>query len=95
MIKVGSVTGHDDFRVQFYLTGLPVAGNFVDRDTEMEQIEHSLLQSDPQGGRKIHVLHGLGGIGKTQLAIAYARKHQEVYSAILWVNGKTVNSRPH
>ncbi len=55
----------------------------------MEQIEHSLLQSDPQGGRKIHVLHGLGGIGKTQLAIAYARKHQEVYSAILWVNGKS------
>ena len=75
--------------MQFHLTGLPVAGNFVDRDTEMEQIEHSLLQSDPQGGRKIHVLHGLGGIGKTQLAIAYARKHQEVYSAILWVNGKS------
>ncbi len=55
----------------------------------MEQVEHSLLQSDPQGGRKIHVLHGLGGIGKTQLAIAYARKHQEVYSAILWVNGNS------
>ena len=55
----------------------------------MEQIEHSLLKSDPKGGRKIHVLHGLGSIDKTQLAIAYARKHQEVYSAILWVNGKS------
>ena len=84
-----SATGHEGFRVQFHLTGLPVAGNFVDRDTEMEQIENSLLQSDPQGGRKIHVLHGLGGIGKTQLAIAYARKHQEVYSAIIWVNGNS------
>ena len=84
-----SAIGHDDFRVQFHLTGLPVAGSFVDRDTEMEQIEHSLLPSGPQGRRKIHVLHGLGGIGKTQLAIAYARKHQEVYSAILWVNGKS------
>ena len=84
-----SATGHEGFRVQFHLIGLPVAGNFVDRDTEMEQIENSLLQSDPQGGRKIHVLHGLGGIGKTQLAIAYARKHQDVYSAIIWVNGNS------
>ena len=55
----------------------------------MEQIEHSLLPLDPQDGRKIHVLHGLGGIGKTQLAIAYARKFQKVYSAILWVNSNS------
>lgn len=55
----------------------------------MEQIEHSLLPSDPQDGRKIHVLHGLGGIGKTQLAIAYCRKHQAIYSAILWLNGNS------
>ena len=75
--------------MQFQLTGLPVTGNFVDRDSEMEQIEHSLLTSDPQARRRIHVLHGLGGIGKTQLAIAYARKHQEVHSAIIWVNGNS------
>lgn len=75
--------------MQFLLTGLPVAGNFVNRDAEMEQIEHSLLPLDLQSGRKIHVLHGLGGIGKTQIAIAYARKHQEVHSAIIWVNGNS------
>lgn len=39
--------------------------------------------------RKIHVLHGLGGIGKTQLAIEYARRYQEKYSAIIWVNGNS------
>lgn len=81
--------GCDDFRVEFYLTGLPVAGHFVDRDAEMKEIEHSLLAPNPQDGRKIHVSHGLGGIGKTQLAIAYARKHQESYSAILWLNGNS------
>ena len=73
----------------FRLTGLPVTGNFVDRDTEMGQIEHSLLLSDAQDRRRIHVLHGLGGIGKTQLAIAYARKHQQRYTAILWLNGNS------
>ena len=77
------------FRVQFCLTGLPVAGNFIDRDAEMEQIKCSLLSSTSRHGRKIHVLHGLGGIGKTQLAIEYARKYQERYSAILWLNGNS------
>lgn len=40
----------------------------------------------------IHVLHGLGGIGKTQLAIAYARKHQHTYSAIVWVTGNITDT---
>lgn len=73
----------------FRLTGLPVTGNFVDRDQEMGSIEQSLLSSNARDRRRIHVLHGLGGIGKTQLAIAYARKYQERYSAILWLNGNS------
>ena len=75
--------------MQFHLTGLPVTGKFVDRDIEMGEIEGSLLPLDPRDGRKIHVLHGLGGIGKTQLAIEYCRKHQGTYSAILWLNGNS------
>lgn len=77
----------DKFRVVFQLTGLPVAGYFVDRDAEIGEIEEHLLATKAQNGRKIHIFHGLGGIGKTQLAIAYARKHQHTYSAIVWVNG--------
>ena len=34
------------------------------------------------------VLHGLGGIGKTQLAIHFARKHKDDFTAIFWLNGK-------
>lgn len=50
-------------------------------------MEEHLLATKAQNGRKIHIFHGLGGIGKTQLAIAYARKHQHTYTAIVWVNG--------
>lgn len=82
-------SGHDSFRVLFRLTGLPITRTFVDRDTDMRQIEQSLLVSNTQDRRRIHVLHGLGGIGKTQLAIAYARKYQKRYSAILWLNGNS------
>jgi hypothetical protein len=34
------------------------------------------------------VLHGLGGIGKTQLSIAYAKRYKNSYSAIFWLNIK-------
>lgn len=53
----------------------------------MEEVEEYLLATRAQNGRKIHIFHGLGGTGKTQLAIAYARKHQHTYTAIVWVNG--------
>ena len=39
--------------------------------------------------RKIHILYGLGGSGKTQLACEYARKYRDMYDAILWLNGNS------
>lgn len=82
----------DDFHVHFQLMGSLVAGHFVDRDPEMEAMERHLLPTKAQTERKMHILHGLGGIGKTQLAIAHARKHQRTYSAVLWVNGNSRNT---
>lgn len=79
----------DNFHVQFQLTGLSVDSHFVDRTAEMDALEQTLLPSGPQSGRKMHVLHGLGGIGKTQLAIAHARKQQHTYSAVIWVNSSS------
>jgi hypothetical protein len=38
--------------------------------------------------RKVVVLHGLGGIGKTQLASHFARIHQSDFTAIFWLNAK-------
>ena len=42
--------------------------------------------------RRILVLHGLGGVGKTQLGLAYARRYQHIYSAVFWLNGQTRES---
>lgn len=60
----------------------------MERDAQIKEIEHTLMPGEVVN-RKIHVLYGLGGIGKTQLAIAYARRYQETYSAIIWVNGNS------
>ena len=67
----------------------------------MEQIERAMLPSGQQGERMIHVLHGLLGIGITQLAIAYLmpRNTKKVWTteaiktnSIMVLNSYTVGS---
>ena len=38
------------------------------------------------------VLWGLGGFGKTRIALEYLKTYQEDYSAILWINAATYDS---
>lgn len=40
----------------------------------------------------ILVLSGMGGMGKSQMAREYAKKHQNEYTAIFWVNAKSESS---
>jgi hypothetical protein len=61
----------------------------VARTTELVEI-HKALSGD--GSRRAVVLHGLGGIGKTQLSIAYAKRYRDRYSAIFWLNIKDEDS---
>lgn len=39
-------------------------------------------------GRRTAIIYGLGGIGKTQLAIAYVKRHPTNYSAAIWLNAR-------
>ena len=80
---------HDRFAISFHLTGLLITGRFVARDTNMKEIRRNLLSSNTSDERKIYILYGLDGIEKTQLTVAYLREHQELYSAILWLNGNS------
>lgn len=59
------------------------------REDKLSKI-HRILKCD--GSCYIVVLHGLGGIGKTQLSTAYAKRHKDSYSAIFWLNIKNKNS---
>ena len=59
------------------------------REEELTDI-HGILSGD--GSRHTVVLHGLGGIGKTQLTVAYAKRHKDNYSAVFWLNIKDEDS---
>ena len=42
--------------------------------------------------RKKYIIHGLGGIRKTQLALAYTSKPQVTNNAIRWLNGNSIDA---
>ena len=51
---------------------------------------HELLHG--HSNRTCVSLYGLGGIGKTQLAIESIRRHKEKYTAIFWLNANVLDS---
>ncbi|KAL4948761.1 hypothetical protein BDW69DRAFT_188955, partial [Aspergillus filifer] len=69
------------------LTGVPAIEEFIGREEELSCL-WKYLQPTSARTRKIAVLHGLGGIGKTQLAIQFARRHKDDFTAIFWLSGK-------
>jgi hypothetical protein len=72
--------------------GVPKARRFVDRPTEMAELERVLLPRLGQNQclrQKTHVLRGLGGMGKTQLAVEFAQRHHRRFSSVLWLDGRS------
>ncbi|KAI0107085.1 hypothetical protein GGR51DRAFT_517343 [Nemania sp. FL0031] len=78
-----------DFSITFSLFDVPETYHFVARTGELIEMREALASD---GSRRIVVLHGLGGIGKTQIAIAYAKRYRDEYSAIFWLNIKDETS---
>jgi hypothetical protein len=80
---------HKDFSVAFSLSDVSEIEHFVAREEELTEM-YKTLSGD--GSRRTIVLHGLGGIGKTQLTVAYAKRHKDNYSAVFWLNIKDEDS---
>jgi len=61
---------------------------FMGRDAFMMELE-ARLKDDGSAAVTEGVLHGMGGVGKTRLAIEYAWKHAANHSALLFVSAET------
>lgn len=85
ILSIVRINSEESFSVVFSLSGAFEIDHFVARQEELDEMHQSLSNGS---GRRAVTLHGLGGIGKTQLAIAYAKAHRDDYSAILWLNIK-------
>ena len=66
--------------------------NFIDRPTDMAKLERALLPQRRNCRQKVYVLHGLGGMGKTQLAVEFARRHHRKFNSVFWLDGRSEDS---
>jgi tetratricopeptide (TPR) repeat protein len=61
------------------------ARSFTGRQEQLHQIATAIKQ-------EIVVISGLGGVGKSELAIKYAREHYDKESSVIWIGAETQQS---
>jgi tetratricopeptide (TPR) repeat protein len=65
--------------------GIPLRNpNFTGRETLLLTLQRS-LETRSKASVLPHALHGLGGVGKTQLAVEYAYQFQDRYDLVWWI----------
>lgn len=67
--------------------------NFTGRQEVLQSL-HSFISSakrDKNGSATV-VIHGTGGIGKTQLVREYAYAHEAAFTSIIWINAESFQS---
>ncbi|MFB7512439.1 FxSxx-COOH system tetratricopeptide repeat protein [Streptomyces sp. NPDC056144] len=61
--------------------------HFAGRESELNEL-HRQLGSSTRAAVLPHALHGLGGVGKTQLALKYVQLHRHEYDRVWWIDAE-------
>ncbi|KAI2623161.1 hypothetical protein GGR54DRAFT_629751 [Hypoxylon sp. NC1633] len=77
------------FLLPLHLSQVTDVPCFVGREDELRRM-HEILREG--GQRRTAILHGLGGMGKTQLAREYIKRHRTQFSAMIWLNARDTTS---
>jgi transcriptional regulator with XRE-family HTH domain len=71
---------------------LPRNPFFTGREGILEAVHAQLGVERAVALTHASALHGLGGVGKTQIALEYAYRHALEYSAVFWIAAETAES---
>ncbi|MBO0517669.1 AAA family ATPase, partial [Streptomyces beijiangensis] len=71
------------------LNNLPAPRNgvFVGRDEDLARLDAAM--DNGSGRAVVRVVHGLGGVGKSTLALEYAHRFRHRYNPIWWIAADT------
>lgn len=73
-----------EFTSQFLPSATPA---FFGRESELKETEDFLLS---KGGQKVVVLTGIGGLGKTQIALHFWSTHRTSYRSMVWIDATSL-----
>jgi len=65
---------------------------FTGREALLIQLHEHLTTNNTTALTQSQAIHGLGGIGKTQVAIEYAYRYQNEYTHVLWLNAQSTEN---
>ena len=80
LLSSPTIPQKDTISINYQLKSTPIFTNleFVGREKELHQMEEQLKQYDRV------FLYGMGGIGKSEIAKVYAKKHKNEYQTIIF-----------
>ena len=73
----------------YWSVPLPRNPYFTGREDLLSTLHTQLGAGQTMALTQSSALHGLGGVGKTQIALEYAYRHALEYSAIFWIGAET------
>ncbi len=72
--------------------GVPIRNrNFTGRHSMLERLEEA-LRNTSKASVLPQTLHGMGGVGKTQLVVEYVYRHIDQYDLIWWIAAEQLSS---
>ncbi|KAF8451358.1 P-loop containing nucleoside triphosphate hydrolase protein [Kalaharituber pfeilii] len=66
--------------------------DFVGREYLLEELQRKIKKDRATMDVIQVVLYGMGGVGKTQLALEYTYRHRGDFSAVFWINAASENT---
>ncbi|GIK07159.1 hypothetical protein Aspvir_002814 [Aspergillus viridinutans] len=76
------------FRLPFDMDSMPAVHHFVGRQGDLDALWTDLSPDQGQM-RKVVALHGPSGMGKSQLALQFARLHKDDFTAVVWLDARS------
>ncbi|MFF9605084.1 tetratricopeptide repeat protein [Streptomyces sp. NPDC014684] len=86
VLPAGALHAPDKVTAAPGTSNLPPATLCLGRDEELTRLRRILAGQGEGAIAQSGVVHGLGGIGKSTLALRYAHRHRSDYALVWWIN---------